>query len=70
MTEKRLSQLDADRGRLFEEFAESQKLKRAGLRDWDKLDRESSICALKSELAEGHLQCITDTEGTLGRALF
>ncbi len=70
MTEKRLSQLDADRGRLFEQFAESQKLKRAGLRDWDKLDRESSICALKSELAEGHLQCITDTEGTLGRALF
>lgn len=70
MTEKRLSQLDADRDRLFEQISESQKLKRAGLRDWDKLDRESSICALKSELAEGHLQCITDTEGTLGRALF
>ncbi|OJJ08102.1 hypothetical protein ASPVEDRAFT_389199 [Aspergillus versicolor CBS 583.65] len=70
MTEKRLSQLEADRDRLFEQIAESQKLKRAGLRDWDKLDRESSICALKSELAEGHLQCITDTEGTLGRVLF
>ncbi|KAL4813172.1 hypothetical protein BDW67DRAFT_168641 [Aspergillus spinulosporus] len=69
-TEKRLSQLDADKDRLFNQIAESQKLKRAGLRDWDKLDRESSICALKSELAEGHLQCITDAEGILGRALF
>ncbi|CBF74308.1 uncharacterized protein ANIA_11225 [Aspergillus nidulans FGSC A4] len=70
ITEKRLSQLDADKDRLFNQIAESQKLKRAGLRDWDKLDRESSICALKSELAEGHLQCITDAEGIFGRALF
>ncbi|KAL4761698.1 uncharacterized protein BDW70DRAFT_135578 [Aspergillus foveolatus] len=70
ITEKRLSQLDADKDRLFNQIAESQKLKRAGLRDWDKLDRESSICSLKSELAEGHLQCITDAEGILGRALF
>ncbi|KAL4746010.1 hypothetical protein BDW72DRAFT_185719 [Aspergillus terricola var. indicus] len=70
IAEKRLSQLDADKDRLFNQIAESQKLKRAGLRDWDKLDRESSICALKSELAEGHLQCITDAEGILGRALF
>ncbi|KAL2832239.1 hypothetical protein BJY01DRAFT_226156 [Aspergillus pseudoustus] len=68
--ERRLSQLDADKDRLFEQNAESQKLKRIGLRDWDRLDRESSICALKSELAESHLQCITDTEGTLGRAMF
>ncbi|KAL4992518.1 hypothetical protein BDW68DRAFT_149931 [Aspergillus falconensis] len=70
ITEKRLSQLDTDKDRLYRQIAESQKLKRAGLRDWDKLDRESSICALKSELAEGHLQCITDAEGILGRALF
>ncbi|KAL5001398.1 hypothetical protein BDV10DRAFT_159657 [Aspergillus recurvatus] len=70
ITEKRLSQLDTDKDRLFHQIAESQKLKRAGLRDWDKLDRESSICALKSELAEGHLQCIADAEGILGRALF
>ncbi|KAL6233908.1 hypothetical protein BDW75DRAFT_180870 [Aspergillus navahoensis] len=70
VTEKRLSQLDTDKDRLFHQIAESQKLKRAGLREWDKLDRESSICALKSELAEGHLHCITDAEGILGRALF
>ncbi|KAL2802902.1 hypothetical protein BJX63DRAFT_425730 [Aspergillus granulosus] len=68
--ERRLSQLDADKDRLFEQNTESQKLKRIGLRDWDRLERESSICALKSELAESHLQCITDTDGTLGRAMF
>ncbi|KAL4949947.1 hypothetical protein BDW69DRAFT_173280 [Aspergillus filifer] len=70
ISQKRLLQLEIDMDRLFEQRAESQKSKRAELRDWDRLDRESSICALKSELAEGHLQCITDTEGTLGRALF
>ncbi|KAL4927829.1 uncharacterized protein BDV17DRAFT_119527 [Aspergillus undulatus] len=70
ISQKRPFQFEADKDRLFEQIAESQKMKRAGLRDWDKLDRESSICALKSELAEGHLQCITDTEGTLGSAIF
>ncbi|KAL2863450.1 uncharacterized protein BJX67DRAFT_256238 [Aspergillus lucknowensis] len=70
ITEKRLSQLDTDKDRLFEQNSERQKLKRIGLRDWGKLDRESSMCALKSELAEGHLQCVTDAESTLGKAMF
>lgn len=69
-TEKRLSQLDVDRMRLFEQSTESQGHRRMGIRDWDKLDRESSICALKSELAEGHLQCITDSESMHGAAIF
>ncbi|XHF99068.1 hypothetical protein AWENTII_002580 [Aspergillus wentii] len=60
--ERRLSQLAADQERLFEQIAERQKLKRFGMRDWDKLDRESAISALKSELADGHLQRITDGE--------
>lgn len=59
-TEKRLSQLEVDREKLLEHVAETQKSKRAGLRDWDRLDREISICALKSELAEGHLQRMAD----------
>ena len=59
-TEKRLSQLEADRERLFDQAAASQKWKRLVIMDWDKLDRESSVSDLKSELAEGHLQCITD----------
>ncbi|KAL5332361.1 hypothetical protein BJX70DRAFT_384364 [Aspergillus crustosus] len=69
-TERRISQLDTDKDRLLTQIAESQRLKRAGLRDWDRLDRESTICALKSELAEGHLQSITHTEGAFGKALF
>lgn len=59
-TEKRLSQLESDQEKLLEQMAESQRLKRAGLRDWDRLDHESSICALKSDLAEGHLQRMAD----------
>ncbi|KAJ5105133.1 hypothetical protein NUU61_002480 [Penicillium alfredii] len=58
--EKRLSQLEADQEKLHEQMMGTQKSKRAELRDWDKLDRESSISALKSELAEGHLQRMAD----------
>lgn len=58
--ERRLHQLEVDREKLFEQIATTQASKRAGLRDWDRLDRESSICALKSELAEGHLQRMAD----------
>lgn len=61
-TVKKLSQLDADKERLFEQASESQKLKRLVVIDWDKLDRESSISDLRSELAEGHLQYITNGE--------
>lgn len=68
-TEKRLSQLEVDREKLLEQMAETQRSKRAGLRDWDRLDRESSICALKSELAEGHLQRMAD-ESIGGGVLF
>ncbi|KAJ5176452.1 uncharacterized protein N7482_002329 [Penicillium canariense] len=68
-TEKRLFQLESDREKIFEQVAETQSAKRAGLRDWDRLDRESSICALKSELAEGHLQRMAD-ESIGGGILF
>jgi hypothetical protein len=68
--EKRLSQLDADKDRLIEQIADSQRLKLVGLRDWDRLDRENSICALKSELAEGHLQRITDGESAHISSIF
>lgn len=69
--ERRLAQLEADRERLFEQTAASQRLKRLVTMDWDKLDRESSVSDLKSELAEGHLQCITDSQSVhLGLASF
>ncbi|KAJ5874462.1 uncharacterized protein N7529_002892 [Penicillium soppii] len=67
--EKRLSQLDADKEKLLEQIAETQRTKRVELRDWDRLDRESAICALKSELAEGHLQRMAD-ESIGGGILF
>ncbi|KNG80152.1 hypothetical protein ANOM_011450 [Aspergillus nomiae NRRL 13137] len=70
LTEKRLWQLDADRDRLMEQTADTQKSKRTGMRDWDRLDRDSSICALKSELAEGHLQRIADGESAHVSAIF
>lgn len=69
VTEKRLSQLEVDQVKLLEQIAETQRAKRAGLREWDKLDRESSISALRSELAEGHLQRMAD-ESIRGSILF
>ena len=68
--ERRLVQLEADRERLFEQVMTTQKIKRAGLRDWDRVDRESSICALKSELAEGHLQRMAEESSIAGGVLF
>ncbi|KAJ5343360.1 uncharacterized protein N7506_003184 [Penicillium brevicompactum] len=67
--EKRLCQLETDREKLLEQIAETQRTKRVELRDWDRLDRESAICALKSELAEGHLQRMAD-ESIGGGILF
>ncbi|GFG06354.1 ER lumen protein retaining receptor [Aspergillus udagawae] len=46
--EKRLAQLEMDKERLFEQIADSQRLKHLVIRDWERLDRESSICALKN----------------------
>ena len=69
-SEKRLAQLEADKERLLEQIAEKQKIKRAGLRDWDRLHRDSATGALKSELAEGHLQRMTEGEGVGGGAAF
>ncbi|KAJ5495605.1 hypothetical protein N7539_000721 [Penicillium diatomitis] len=68
--ERRLAQLEADCERLNEQVLEIQKIKRAGLRDWDRLDRESSICALKSELAEGHLQRMAEENSIAGGISF
>ncbi|PGH10959.1 hypothetical protein AJ80_07316 [Polytolypa hystricis UAMH7299] len=68
-TEKRLVQLEADKERLLEQIAEKQKVKRAGLREWERLSRESTTGALRSELAEGHLQRMTEGD-VIGGAAF
>ena len=69
-SEKRLLQLEADKERLLEQIAEKQKAKRTGLREWDKLSRESTNSALRSDLAEGHLQRMTEGDGIGGGAAF
>ncbi|KAG5288036.1 serine/arginine repetitive matrix protein, ER lumen protein retaining receptor [Histoplasma ohiense] len=66
--EKRLAQLELDKEKLLEQIEEKQKAKRAGLREWEKLSRESSTGALRSELAEGHLQRMTEGDGLGGPA--
>ncbi|WEW56318.1 hypothetical protein PRK78_001761 [Emydomyces testavorans] len=66
--EKRISQLEADKERLLEVIAEKQKAKRGSLREWDKLTRESATGALRSELAEGHLQRMAEGDDIGGAA--
>ncbi|KAL1958332.1 hypothetical protein VTO42DRAFT_4649 [Malbranchea cinnamomea] len=70
VTEKRLAQLEADKEKLLEQIAEKQRLKRAGLREWDKLSRETATNALRSDLAEGHLQRMTEGDGIGGATAF
>lgn len=68
--EKRLAQLKADEEKLLEQYMEKQRAKRLGLRDWDRLQQESNLAALRSELAESHLQKMTDGDGLEGAAAF
>jgi hypothetical protein len=69
-SEKRLAQLEADKERLVEQIAEKQKTKRASLREWDKLSRETATSALRSDLAEAHLHRMTDGDGIGGGTAF
>jgi hypothetical protein len=70
MIEKRLSQLESDEDKLIDQVLEKQRSKRVGLKDWDRLERESALNALKSELAEMHLQRMTEGEGFEGATVF
>lgn len=69
-TEKRLAQLETDKTRLFDQSMQKQESKRSEMRNWDRLDRESSISTLRSELAEGQLQRITGGEGGHAGTMF
>ncbi|KAK2811306.1 hypothetical protein FQN50_002182 [Emmonsiellopsis sp. PD_5] len=68
--ERRLAQLETDKEKLLEQIEEKQRIKRAGLREWERLSREASTGALKSELAEAHLQRMTEGDGLGGGAAF
>ncbi|EED15073.1 hypothetical protein TSTA_045350 [Talaromyces stipitatus ATCC 10500] len=68
--EKRLMNLKADEEKLVEHVVEKQLLKRQGLKDWDRLQRESALNALRSELAEIHLQRMTEEDRLEGSVAF
>lgn len=68
--ERRLAQYEADEEKSLEQAAEKQQLKRLGLQEWDRLGRDGALNALKSELAESHLQKMTDEDGTRVSAAF
>ena len=68
--ERRMKQLEADADKLREMIAEKQKGKRSALREWDDRTRESESAALRSELAERHLEKLTEGEDGLGGAAF
>lgn len=62
--------LKADEEKLAEQVLEKQHLKRTGLRDWERLQRESALNALRSELAEVHLQRMTEEDRLEGSNAF
>jgi hypothetical protein len=62
--------LKADEEKLVEQALEKQLLKRQGLRDWDRLQRESALNALRSDLAEVHLQRMTEEDRLEGSSAF
>jgi hypothetical protein len=66
--EKRAKQLEADAEKLREMIEEKQKVKRQALREWEVRERESSRESLKSELAERHLEKLTEGEDGAGAA--
>lgn len=68
--ERRATQLESEAEKLREMIAEKQKSKRAALRDWSDRERESEREALRSELAERHLEKLTEGEEGMGGAAF
>ena len=67
--EKRMEQLEKDAERMRAEIAEKQKMKRASLREWDTLERESAVVGLRSQLADEHLRVLgEDDVGMVGAA--
>ncbi|KAJ9610883.1 hypothetical protein H2200_005660, partial [Cladophialophora chaetospira] len=68
--EKRIKLLEAEAERMRIEIAEKQKLKREVLNEWEVRERESEREALRSELAEQHLQQLMEGDDGIGRAAF
>ena len=68
--ERRMKQLELDAEKLRETIVEKQKLKRQALREWDDRERESESAGMRSELAERHLEKLTEGEDGMGGVAF
>lgn len=68
--EKRLLQLEADGEKLFEQVLQKQNTKRLSLREWDKLEKETLANALRSDVAEEHLQKMAGPVSLIGSSSF
>lgn len=66
--EKRIKVLEEAAEKMQEEIEERQKSKREALREWDGRSRESDREGLRSELAERHLEKLTEGEDGAGAA--
>jgi hypothetical protein len=66
--EKRIKVLEEAAEKMREEIEERQKSKREALREWDGRSRESDREGLRSELAERHLEKLTEGEDGAGAA--
>lgn len=66
--ERKIKTLEAEAERMRLEIAEKQRAKREALTDWEIRERESEREGLKSELAEMHLQKLTEGENGAGAA--
>ena len=64
--DRKLNQIEDEKKRLEAMIEEKQRGKRAGLRDWDRMEREAKRDALRSELAEGHLERMSGEVGGRG----
>lgn len=69
-SEKRITQLEKDREALFEQLEERSKIKRAGLHHWERLEKENTMSALKSDLAESHLHAMAGSDHLSSGAAF
>ncbi|KIW66269.1 hypothetical protein PV04_08468 [Phialophora macrospora] len=68
--EKRIKMLEAETERMRAEISEKQKFKREVLNEWEVRERESEREALRSDLAEQHLQQLMESDDGIGRAAF
>ncbi|KAI9891681.1 MAG: hypothetical protein M1814_002431 [Vezdaea aestivalis] len=64
----KLKKLEADKQKLEEVLAEKETKKRAALRDWDRLERDSMRETLRAELADEQIKTLSGEGGSGGSA--